>query len=312
MTSNEQSASLTTSSGASTKDEPASGQQQQAQEKNSVYDFLYHDARRIASFLSQFQTYGVAQSIKANEGAGRSETTKGGLEAGGGVPLIASGKAAIDRSVTNDERDGVEQTFDPLWTNAQRLLSFLDQHDLISRSIKDAPIGRFVLVSGRLAVVDLSIMKGMVSNPTVKRALMHGDNQQVPNRKMRHNQKPAPSEMELGLELLAAFPMTVQATVTSKDASVWCSLREDCFVSSPGNLLLHHGISIAGHWHMLGIVDAHPDSELSLEDLVSGMFDGGALALAVSNMAPIARVTLGRPSTSYGVTPLIIFRSVSG
>lgn len=107
MTSNEQSASLTTSSGASTKDEPASGQQQQAQEKNSVYDFLYHDARRIASFLSQFQTYGVAQSIKANEGAGRSETTKGGLEAGGGVPLIASGKAAIDRSVTNDERDGM-------------------------------------------------------------------------------------------------------------------------------------------------------------------------------------------------------------
>ena len=312
MTSNEQSASLTTSSGASTNGEPASGPQQQAQEKNSVYDFLYHDARRIASFLSQFQTYGVANAIKATESAGRSETTKGGLEAGGGVPLIASGKAVLDRAVTNDERDGVEQTFDPLWTNAQRLLSYLDQHELVSRSIKDTPIGRFVLASGRLAVVDLSIMKALISSPTVKRSMLHGDNHKTGNRKMRHNQKPAPSEMELGLELVTAFPMTIQATVTNDEASVWCSLREDCFVSSPGNLLLHHGISIAGHWHMLGVLDAKPDDERSLEDLISGMFDGGALALAFSNMAPVVRATLGRPALSYGVTPLIIFRSVSG
>lgn len=312
MRSSEHETRPTTSSEASQNGGADSGRQQQAPAKNSVYDFLYHDARRIASFLAQFQTYGVAQSIKATEGAGRSETTKGAVEASGGVPLIAAGKAGIDRSVTNDERDSVEQTFDPLWTNAQRLLDYLDEHELIARNVKEAGIGRFVLASGRLAVVDLSVMRALMSSSIVRRSMLQGEGRTGPNRKERHGQRAAPSEMELGLELIGAYPMTIQATITASDVSVWCSLRDDCFVTAPGNLLLHHGVAIAGNWHMLGIMDAHPDAEFAIEDLMAGLFDGSVLAHAASNMAPAVRLAIGRPAAAYGVTPLMIFRSVSG
>jgi hypothetical protein len=94
-------------------------------ENSSVYDFLYHDARRIAAFLAQFETYGVLQGVKSHESVGRSSATKATANAGIDFANLARGGMAVDGTVTDDERDAAERTYDPLWRNATALLDYL-------------------------------------------------------------------------------------------------------------------------------------------------------------------------------------------
>src|SRR4051812_46572171 len=85
------------------------------QQSDSVLDFLYHDAPRVASFLAQFGTYGVPQQSRSGELAKRGSTTKTGGAAGIDVPAIAKGQASLDYTVTNDTQRSEETTWDPLW-----------------------------------------------------------------------------------------------------------------------------------------------------------------------------------------------------
>lgn len=96
MPSNETKSDLTTSSKAPKSDENDYEQRSKDLSESLVHDFLYHDARRIASFLSQFETYGVVQLIKATETTSRASATKTAITAGGGLPLVAKGEATRD------------------------------------------------------------------------------------------------------------------------------------------------------------------------------------------------------------------------
>jgi hypothetical protein len=124
------------------------GQRQQGQKNNSVFDFLYRDSRRIASFIAQFETHGVLQQVKATEAVGRTGSSK--TTASGGVDLVTvmGGGVAIDDTVTDEEHDAAERTYDPLWTNARRFLNFLTDREMIMRDLSKARIGQFVLASG--------------------------------------------------------------------------------------------------------------------------------------------------------------------
>ena len=141
--------------------ESGSGRPREGQKSNSVYDFLYHDARRIASFLAQFETYGVLQQVKATEVAARTESAKHGLTTGLSVAIARAGTAQ-DVTTGSEERDSAERTYDPLWTNARTLLNYLADREMIVRDLSQAQIGQFVLVTGNLAAFDLGIFEGGV------------------------------------------------------------------------------------------------------------------------------------------------------
>lgn len=107
-------------------EESVSEPQQEAHPSNSVYDFLYHDARRVASFLAQFGSYGVLSQVKATESSGQAATSRTLLGGGFNVPLVAQGQATVDATTSDDERDTAERTYDPLWTHARTLLNYLN------------------------------------------------------------------------------------------------------------------------------------------------------------------------------------------
>lgn len=80
--------------------EPAQGQPATA----SVYDFLYHDARRVGSFLAQFDENGLLQSLKrsiATAAIQASELTMGG---DAGLAVIKA-KAGSKDANTEERRD---------------------------------------------------------------------------------------------------------------------------------------------------------------------------------------------------------------
>jgi hypothetical protein len=220
----------------------------QSRRSNSVFDFLYHDARRIGSFLAEFETYGVLQRVTATETASRTESEKSGLTTGLNVAI---GKAGTAKEVItgSEARDSAERTYDPLWINARTFLDFLTERQMIIRDLSQARIGQFVLASGSLAIFDLGILKETWKLPAVKDIVLKGaattDTSQCAlsgNRKERarakHAKKNADSEASaMAFELLKIMPHAIQATIRGKDWTMWSSLREDS-LAIPGSELL--------------------------------------------------------------------------
>lgn len=289
--------------------------------RTSVYDFLYHDSQRIASFLAQFETYGVLQNVKASESVGQASTSKATLVGEAGIPLTLKGSITTDGSVVDDERDSAERTYDPLWTNARLFLDYLEERELIQRDLTTARIGEFVLVTGGLAVFDLSILKQMWSIPAIKKLIMQG---MKPDKSLQNrsagNKAPGAhlkqqEENEATLALVQLLPHPVQATISAGERVVWTSLRENCLIVPSTDLLLKHGVKISGDWAILGVLDALPggeEVEIEALDQALAAMSLGALGMMLGPLAQAVRMMLGRPDSAFGVTPLMIFRQVAG
>lgn len=292
----------------------------------SVFDFLYHDARRVGSFLAQFSTYGVLSGVTTTEAVGRAATTRATGGAGVGFVTVAKARVALELGVTDDERDAAERTFDPLWTNARTLLDYLAARDLIQRDVHAARLGQFVLATGSLIVLDVTMLKTAWDKPTVKRRILQGAEGNTlpakPKGKGRHGpQSQEKLDAQLLIELLTVFPHSIQAHLIGDDFSAWYSLAESSLVGMSSDLVLKHGALVPGEWNVLGIMDARPDPRDPADDDEAGLtaFDlavadsaGTAIGNVAARIAPIARQLLGRPRQSYGMTPLLIFREVSG
>jgi hypothetical protein len=128
--------------------------------------------------------------------------------------------------------------------------------------------------------------------------------------------KASPSAVELGIEVMNSMPLTVQRRLatTSGDA-YWCSLSVEGLTSSPGDLMLKHGVLLGGEWSMLGILDALPSQRLSDQqsELQNAMTIAtlGPLVGGIGVMADALRPMIGRPADAYGITPLLVFREVA-
>ncbi|WP_431204802.1 hypothetical protein ACQ86E_07060 [Bradyrhizobium betae] len=289
-------------------------------QSDSVYDFLYCDTRRIGSFLSQFDDAGHLEKVVQREGVTKNAKRGFAVNVGGGASLLGTGgNGSLGFNVTPDigGTEASERVYDPLWANALTLLDFLHDRNLLQRHLARTGIGQFVLTVGALSIVDLSIMKSILSNDLLKRSLLSQalPSQEVGNRaerRARPNRQPAspPSEMELGIELISNYPMTVQSTIkTAQGDSVWCTLKSECMVVSSGDLLLQHGVELIGEWNLVGILDAKPNEESTAVQDSNGF---NPMLAALSLLAPAVRQVMGRPNAMFGITPLMIFRSVSG
>jgi hypothetical protein len=297
-------------------------------ERNSVYEFLYHDVARVASFLAQFETYGVLLNTKATEIAGRSTTTKGLVSAKGGVPLIAEGQASLDRGVTAEELETAERSYDPLWANAKTFLDYLESESLLQRGLSGAKIGQFVLVSGELSVLQLTLLKSLWTGPGFKEkaietqianamAALMGASQMAASAGAKKNQdqtavaKQTRANALAGMELIASLPHTIQATIQGNDTSVWCVLAESALIPAASDITLKYGsLIMPGTWHALGILDAMP-SPIPEQVPIVPSEKPVHIGPVLHNISNLARTLMGRPPEAYGLTPLLLFREVT-
>ena len=311
-------------------DEKAYGEAPGELPTDSVYDILYHDARRVGLFLSQLDPSGHLTGLKQTESAETGSGMKVGANISGGM-IMARGGATLEDQRTANQRESLERTYDPLWTNALTLLDFLDQRKMIQRDLHKSRIGQIVLVNGGLALFDLSMLKACWEIPSI-RALMMGSvaagqsspslTRQQPRQQRRQGER-SPKEapppiaadpVTIALDLLKHLPHGILASIRQYGDVIWCVLRDESLVIPSSDLLLKHGVSVPGTWNMLGILDALPDNGADGETLSQSAAADllGALGPLVGGLAPAIRATLGRPAEAYGMTPLLIFREISG
>lgn len=308
-------------------DEPkaASVAAQEEPTTDSVFDFLYYDAARISSFLSQFDRFGHLTEITHSERAHRNKTSSIQNQLSGSVVAVKGATTSKTDTGSQYGEDSL-RTYDPRWTNALFFLDYLDEHQILQRSLNKARIGQIVLFTGDLAVFDLGLLRSMWSLPTVKKAIISGASENdtpVGNRAERRREKKSNNgqqvnEAELAVELLSVLPHSIQAAVSTDSDSVWSTLRDECLVVPPADLFMKHGLAINGSWSVVGILDALPEDftdeleaqEHAIRQISAGLRLGAMGAQMAPFLVPSVRPLLGRPAMSFGITPLLIFREV--
>ncbi|WP_299724694.1 hypothetical protein [Devosia sp.] len=292
-----------------------------AQTTVSVFDFIYHDAPRVASFLAQFDSSGhltqIAQSAHITRVRDEGDKTTGTL----GIVSGETTKAASDEFGKESQR-----VYDPTWANARVLLDYLDEAGKIQRDISKAQIGQFVLASGSLSLSDLRLMEKTWRLPSVKKLMTNGaesQNKLPPIAKGQRNnselllarkaaeeaQKAVQGGIDLFFDLITILPHTIQARL-SGNTPTWCSLSREGMTFEASDIVLKYGAEIPGEWNILGILDAQPDTPGQSGEVDWGQGEEIA-AKMVGIIAPITRNMLGRPGYCYGVTPLLVFRVVA-
>ena len=304
---------------------------QEDQENGSVFDFLYNDTRRVSSFLSQFDPSGYMDKIVHRDGVVKSRKRGFKVGLGGGASIVGTGgqgSVSFEKGPSDEGSESLERSYDPLWANAIALLDYLDERGIIRRGLSEARIGHFVLVKGQIMLLDLAMLKGAWEKGPIQKLIRNGmqDAQPEANRAERRKQSStgksqtntAFEQTELLVSLLSIFPHSIQARMIAANVNVWSTLDADSIVGKSGDLILKHGTLIGGEWSMLGVLDAFPyDPEFKLEsgedegDMFARIAETGVGALA-ARLAPAARAVMGRPPSAFGMTPLLIFRDVSG
>jgi hypothetical protein len=301
-------------------------------QSDSVYDFLYCDSRRIASFLAQFDDSGHLEKVIQRESAatGSKRGWKFGLGGGGMVVGTGgTGNASFEISPAAGGSEASERVYDPLWTNARTFLDYLEGASLLQRNLLEARIGQFALLSGALGFFDLSLLKSAWEQPFVRGLLKAGMNLAQPpipvasrqqQRRAGGGKSHAVTEQQHGpadavLGMLQFLPHAIVASVRFEHGSVWCNLNSASLVGSSSDIILKHGVSVPGVWNVVGIVDAFPETES--DDVISAAQAAiaagalGSLGEVMATFAPAVRNMLGRPKGAWGVTPLLIFREIS-
>lgn len=290
----------------------------------SVFDFLYHDSRRIASFLAQLDELGhlqqITQTNHAEEGESEDSRTEGSL----GVPGAIGGKIDNGSGASSSQSESSQRVYDPFWANARRFLDLLQERSLVCRNVDEARVGQFVLAKGYLSIQDLAMFKDAWKSNSIQRKIKEGTagGRRIANLSAAQKEKVRDEQenKELFFDLLQVMPHSVHARmiVPMDDGNarlVWCALNHDSLVTPASDITLTYGSTMSGNWSIIGILSAHP--EYLAPDLTQ-KFDSEDFGLMQSIvgqlskiLAPIVRVSLGRPAAAYAVTPLLIFREVS-
>lgn len=311
----------------STSSVPSSGAPAEESIAHSVFDFLYNDSRRVASYLSQFEGGHLTGLTRSNE-TGRSTNEESGRNFNLGMSRALGGSSRSGESEGVSAKEGIVRTFDPYWSNARTFLDYLSDRDLIERNITSASMGQFVLVRGGLAMLDLPSLQQLWTMPQFKQLFaegMMGDSgEPQQNRQQKRAQgkpqphdpfKSLPTVMQLAMELLPSFPHSIVASVIGEYWSTWSTLQAENIIGSAADLVLKHGSKIAGEWSMLGVLDALPDEGGdnldALDRFALGVSDQHIVATVSLGLTPTIRMVAGRPAQSYGVTPLLIFREIA-
>jgi hypothetical protein len=272
---------------------------QEQHDIDCIYDFIYLDTKRLASFLAQLDDDGILLSIK------KTRHIEDELKVLGSVGINVATRASTESNETIGKQS--ERHYDSSSTALYSVIDRLDELGFIKKRINDTAMGQLLLCSGTITFQDIRMMRNLwdpVMKLVISQEAGQGGNKQ--NKALLNNKT---KEAEMMKSIISALPHALLMTLMSEGKSLWSSLEEEHLKINSDDITLKHGATFAGQWHVLGILDAKPDDEMEQSAIPptagNGLFEG------MVGMLSAIRIFLGRPTNAYGITPVAIFRTVS-
>ncbi|HDX5738004.1 TPA: hypothetical protein ROS75_002150 [Yersinia enterocolitica] len=265
----------------------------------SLFDYLYIDKDRVSALTAQLFSTGVITSVKQSS----SESDSNKKDVKFKVPIISGGLSAGEAVSRTQER-----MFDSSWSLPLNLLDKLSETGRIKRNLDEAKLGDLVLVSGMMKVFDAHMVHQFM--PTFKKLKLS----EIKNEKSatkKNSMKEEVKNFENAEEMIKFLPLSTQIDFADSDGNqIWMSVEPSNLTIGMGDIALKYGPFIPGEWNILGFVDAYPGDRLDNPDAPypSNIND---LKAAMDSMLLIIKSLMGRSDSSYGMTPLMIFRAVA-
>lgn len=224
-----------------------------AEESASVFEFLYTDFERIASFIAQFNDFGELKEILQSKSAGRA-TGSGDVQKVSGNIGFAKGDAEISSEYAAHHDAGSQRVYDGRWMAPLMFLDSVEQKELLIRDASKAHIGQLVIFKGPLKIRDFASLSKIWQQPAIRNLIEAGnkDTQDSGNRHVRRKLKASQpkrkadqvNEFDLFFDLVNVLPHKVQALV-GDETIAWGILRDDDLSGDPSDFALKYEIGRA-------------------------------------------------------------------
>ena len=261
----------------------------------SLFDFLYVDTYRIKSYYAQLTGFGVLSDLKMSDNTVMTQLKEATI----GMPTITGGKLSHANTLSNTG----ERTYDPIPSMPSDVIHRLDELGFIGRELNSDNLGGLVLLSGRLGILDISLLKDMMDvmfkQAAEEKASLESNTskrKKVYEQELKANQPIA--------DVLKRIPYSLEARLLVGCDEIWMTLNRDEIIGNAYEINFKHGDFLSGDYYVLGVLDATPNDDYE------NPIHLGELKIAMSAMLQELKKLMGRPNSCYGMTPIAIFRTI--
>lgn len=273
---------------------------QGSQSTDSLFDYFYVDKERVNALTAQLFPSGVLNGVKQTSG----ESEKDLKEIKAGLPIIGA-KTNASESWTRSQ----ERFFDSSWSLPLNLLDKLFEAGKMKSNLIDAKLGDIVLIKGMMKVFDAQMVH--LCMPIVKKIKIN-ELKNEKNASLKTKLKKELSDLENAEELMKILPENTHIDFADSCGHCsWMSVDPLNLTTTLSDISLKYGHFIPGEWNILCIVDAYADDSKTDNPSAPYPSISNDLKAAIEPMLVMMRSMMGRPEGSFGVTPLIIFRSLA-
>lgn len=275
----------------------------------TLYDFLYSDHERVASFLSQLHEDGTLKESEKEASKGKASTKKADVKLG-----IAGLEGQADREWSQS----VREVYDPLWANSKRLIEKIKNRNLL-RDTSDLHVGDLLVVEGRLIALDLAFMPHLLgADPMIEffaRGMSDGENgAEKKNKRSFSRTSEKAKEAEVMQSYLKSLPMGLQFVLLDDvGRGFYFNIKREFLSSHEMDLPLKFPIVVSGRWSVAGIIDALPNDQTGgLSEFVQdAALHWPEMAKHLVQLIAMTGMMFGRAVSSHGLSPLCVFRQIN-
>lgn len=272
--------------------------EQNSPSEEYLSDYAYIDTLRLSHYYSQLSEDGLITQTKRSAKTIGKDIGKLEVKA-----VVVKGTGHLE---TGSE-EAIELQVDPAFSRPQETLDALFEAGYIGDSISAARIGSLVLTKGHLSIFDIRMMKEMW--PAIAELQAMNETSHITNPGQRQKAlAEKKKEHERNAKIIAQVPHSVQGTFLTDEGDAWFTLQPDYMRINAEDIVFKHGCDLGGEWHVLGIVDALPDAVAPYSE--APMRVSSEVETGLREMLSMLRYILGRPANRYGITPIMIFRTV--
>lgn len=274
-----------------------------------LVDFIYADHEKVASLIAQSSGVGALVGTEQHGQKGRTEKQDAG---------IRLGRSGVGRQDDRSWQKAVRETYDPLWLNSS---TFVRKEFAKSRITPKAEfkLGQLVCLQGKLIALDLHFVKDLMNVEAMADFIAQGskdaeDKNKGKPRQQRINKKSDEyMNAQVVQEYVKGMPLGVQFVLVDDENGFWFNIKREYLTMNQADIPLKYPLKISGIWNVCGVIDALPHDQIAFEEgevaKVGAHFP--EFARKMVQLLGMSGLQFGRSPSSFGITPLAVFRFIS-